>query len=200
MNSQNLQNVAALLREALSQGKTPYLTVTSNSMSPLLRRGDQIGLSACHLQNLKPGDLIVLNDGDQLTTHRFWGTYERDGNAWLLTRGDRPLKFDPPWPAGQYVGQAIVRRRGNRALWLDRGAGRWLNARLNQLARLEGALFGHPTVNIPQPSRSLLQRFLIHVTRRVLFLYAALLTLLCTALGSSKEEQHPAVLTRSSYR
>jgi hypothetical protein len=205
MDSQNLQTVSTLLREALSKGKTPYLTVTSNSMSPLLRRGDQIGLSFCQIENLTAGDLVVMTGGEQLTTHRFWGTYERDGRIWLLTRGDRPLIFDPPWTAEQYLGRAAVRRRDKRSLWLDHGTGGWLNARLNQLARLEGALFGHPfgqpAANTPRPSRSLLQRLLVQFTRRALLAGATLLALVCTALGSTiEEENNPVVLTQSSHR
>lgn len=203
MDSPNLETVTRLLQEAMSRGKMPFLTVTSNSMSPLLRRGDQIGLSAPDAESLAAGDVIVLQTGDHFTTHRYWETHEDSGRSWLLTRGDRLLMFDPPWSPEQYIGRVVVRRRGGRTLWLDRGAGRWLNARLNGVARLERRLIGYRAVNLTPSKRSLSQWILPWFMRRALLGYAIILSAVCAASGSRSridEEKTAVVLTPSSHR
>lgn len=172
----------------------PFLTVTSNSMSPLLRKGDLVGLTAPAVEQLAAGDIIVLTGSGHFTTHRYWNSQFAGGRNWLVTRGDRPLKFDPPWSQEQYVGRVVVRRRGRRALWLDRGPGRWLNARLSDLARLEGKLFARRAGDtVTQPLTS--------PARRVLLGYAVLLTTACAALGSRVYSEGTAVaLTQNSHR
>ncbi|MCA9990591.1 MAG: S26 family signal peptidase, partial [Anaerolineales bacterium] len=65
--------VAELLQESLQRGQTPFVTITSNSMAPLLRRGDQIGLEALPAGQLRPGDIILLRAPGELVCHRYWG-------------------------------------------------------------------------------------------------------------------------------
>lgn len=147
----NLQHgvVVRLLREGMSKGTIPFLTVTSNSMSPLLRQGDEVGLKSVRTSELRDGDVLVLQQQDGFMTHRFWGTLQKKGQTMLLTRGDRVQHFDQPWEAKQLVGRVVVRRRGQKLLWLDRGHGRRLNGWLARLARWENRLFSgsHPAAS-----------------------------------------------------
>lgn len=139
----NLQHgvVVGLLKEGMARGTIPFLTVTSNSMSPLLRKGDEVGLRSVVTSELRVGDVLVLQERDGFMTHRYWGTIQEKGQTKLLTRGDRVLQFDRPWAAQQLVGRVVVRRRGHERLWLDRGRGRRLNSWLTRLARWENRLF-----------------------------------------------------------
>lgn len=139
----NLQHstLVGLLKEGMAKGTIPFLTVTSNSMSPLLRKGDQVGLRPVGTSELRAGDVLVLQERDGFMTHRFWGTIQEKGQTMLLTRGDRVLHFDRPWAAQQLLGRVVVRRRSQKLLWLDRGRGRRLNGWLARLARWENRIF-----------------------------------------------------------
>ncbi|MGH2536910.1 MAG: hypothetical protein ACRDHL_05930 [Candidatus Promineifilaceae bacterium] len=133
----NPELLAQVLRESLAKGKRPYVTVAGESMAPLLRRGDQVGLAPAELDALRPGDVIVYQGPYELTSHRYWGRSAEDSRPLLLTRGDRPAAFDAPAPADALVGRVVARRRCQRVLALDSGPGGWLNRRLADLARLE---------------------------------------------------------------
>lgn len=133
--------IADLLRRALAGGQQPWLTITSNSMLPLLARGDQIQLAACSAETLPPGEIIVVVAADALLAHRYWRSVTQGGQTCLITRGDRPLSPDPPWPAAACLGRVVARRRGTRTLALTSGPGRRLNAHLAGLAHFEEATF-----------------------------------------------------------
>ncbi|NCF65610.1 MAG: S24 family peptidase [Anaerolineaceae bacterium] len=51
--------LADLLKESIQQGTTPSLTVVGDSMSPLLRSGDQVGLQIAVLSQLQAGQIII---------------------------------------------------------------------------------------------------------------------------------------------
>jgi signal peptidase I len=134
--------VSGLLRQSLMEGKQPYVTVASNSMLPLLRRGDQIQLSGVPPEELQPGDIIVLGAPAELTVHRFWGFQRGKGEPGLLTKGDHLIYFDPSVPAVALIGRVIRRQRRNRQLDLTDGIGRWLNQRISDAVALELHLLG----------------------------------------------------------
>lgn len=136
--------LAEMLRESLRQGQTPRLTVSSNSMAPLLRRDDQITLEAVTVGALRIGDIITVASVSQVMTHRFWGVTDDSGQVCLLTRGDRPLVFDAPWPAEALIGRVNGRLRHNRHLSLGAGPGCWLNRQLCRLAQREVDWWGRP--------------------------------------------------------
>lgn len=140
MTNPELSIVASLLQDSLVAGHIPYLTVTSGSMAPLLRIGDQVGMQQVALEHLRLGDIVVVCHLDVLLTHRFYGMRhnaagELDG--YYVTRGDRLRGYDPVWNKHQLVGRVVVRRRGGQLMWLDYGRGLWLNRRLAQLAQVE---------------------------------------------------------------
>lgn len=129
-----------MLKESMARGQTPSLTLTSSSMRPLLHAGDQVQIEAAKLDALHVGDIVTLVDADnatQLLTHRFWGARSQSGEAKLVTRGDRPLLFDPPLPAHRLVGRVIARQRGDSRLPLNDGIGRRLNCILARIADAE---------------------------------------------------------------
>ncbi|MFQ5398493.1 MAG: hypothetical protein ACE5E7_02735 [Anaerolineae bacterium] len=132
--------LAEMLREGLQSGRLPRLTVTSNSMAPLLRVGDQITLEPVSTVDLKPGDIITLALEEELLTHRFWGTAVINGREQLITSGDRPLVPDTPSAAAQLLGR-VTARRCRRTLLLNQGIGAWLNCHLAWLSKVERRLW-----------------------------------------------------------
>lgn len=191
MSSPTVAHVVALLEEGLAQGRMPFLSVTSHSMFPLLQQGDEIGVQTIALEQINVGDVIVVHDESHFTTHRFWGTVQDREQAYLVTRGDRSLSYDAPWPAQQLLGRVTVRRRNGTQLWLDKGRGRLLNRWLTTLARweerivavsgrtagqgpLHSALHGH----VRPPARRSWPRRII---RRAFLVWAQFLTLVVDA-------------------
>jgi len=135
----NAAALADVLRMSIEQGHQPTLTVTSNSMMPLLMRGDQVTLTAVPPTGPRPGDVITFLSlsGQDLMTHRFWQTVMQDGRPYFQTRGDRPLQFDPLLPPEQVIGRVEQRQRNGRILTISSGAGAKLNHHLARLAQWE---------------------------------------------------------------
>ena len=150
MRDENIPQLADMLRESLANGRRPRLAITSNSMSPLLRVGDQIILADTPLSQLNPGDIITIETDQHLLTHRFWFNQ----NTSLITRGDRCLDYDPPVRKEKYIGRAIIRKRNGKYLKIETGFGKWLNDHLSWLVVLESKLFsGSPLQTNPVAGR-----------------------------------------------
>ena len=110
--------VAEMLRESLQYGASPSLTVVSNSMSPLLRSGDQVVLSSVGPRQIEAGQTITFVTADDrriLITHRVAGSVAGNGNSTVSTFGDRSLLFDPPVAVEDVIGQVVCRRRNGRS-------------------------------------------------------------------------------------
>jgi hypothetical protein len=167
--------MAELLRESLTRGKQPLLTVTSNSMAPLVYRGDRISIEEVQVTTLQPGDVVVYTDSDSLNSHRYWRSTGDAGTVRLLTKGDRQRCFDTPWPANQLVGRVVSRRRGHNRLPLTSGYGRWLNRQLARLAAFEMAWLGAADGEAGLGER---------VARRLVYSVAAVLTTVATLLAT----------------
>lgn len=125
-----------LLLQSLESGSRPFLTVTSNSMAPLIRQGDQIQVTFTDLQALKVGDIIVVHDSEGYLAHRYWSSSSTDGTDYLLLRGDRLKQFDPPHLASNLIGRVNARRRNGHTLELGQGIGRRLNLLLQKISML----------------------------------------------------------------
>lgn len=184
--------LADLLRDGLEDGEQPRLTIISDSMTPLLKVGDQVILAAASAENLTAGEIIVVAESHNMLTHRFWQTLDHAGNRYLITRGDRPTAYDAPHIASALLGRVIARVRNGQVLALDSGKGRKLNQTLGKLAAFENRHFAnadhHPLTwetlsNIDsrllgQQWNSAGRRMLRQTTYWLLKRYAQLLTLL----------------------
>ena len=137
MNRVDSRLIGELLTESLGRGLQPVLTISSGSMRPLLRRGDEVIIENAAWEGLVAGDIIVLRRPAALFTHRFWGTVTTSAGAWLTTRGDRSASFDRPVLPEAYVGRVAARRRNGRILFLDSGPGARANRRLTRLGAQE---------------------------------------------------------------
>lgn len=125
-----------LLREALARGEPVSLVVASDSMRPLLRRGDRVIIAPVVAADLERGDLVTLHDGSpsgSLLTHRYYGQIASVPPL-LVTRGDRVLRFDAPASPERLIGRVLARQRGGHTLSLLGGPGAALNSRLGALA------------------------------------------------------------------
>lgn len=189
--------IAMMLRQSLSEGQHPHLTIISDSMAPLLRTGDKVQLSQATANDLQTGDIAVFETDHVLMTHRFWGRMPRPDGPRLVTRGDRPMAFDPPWDPNQLVGRVTARQRRERQLTLDRGPGQYLNRLIAFLLRGEHAFlirFRPPTGRPPTDlewagfvtytNYFKERRWTMRLTRRLVYVVNSLLTSFVSAFAA----------------
>ncbi|MBE2197015.1 MAG: hypothetical protein IAE79_00295 [Anaerolinea sp.] len=165
--------LANMLQESLRHNQRPTLTISSDSMLPLLRRGDQVTLEPVAPAQLQPGDIITCLHNAHLLTHRYWDTAVSATQPHLHTRGDRSLQADAPTPTTDLIGRVTQRTRGKRTLSLQTGAGLWLNRALANLARREWQWLANAAT--PQPT------WRVRALHRAVLLYGSLLTWLAAA-------------------
>lgn len=95
-------NEAVLLRQALLADQPVPVRVVSGSMAPFLRPGDTVWVRPARLNELRPGEIVVVEERPgQLLTHRL---VQIEADC-FLTRGDRFILFDTPWPHSALVGR-----------------------------------------------------------------------------------------------
>lgn len=157
MANHDLALLTGLLKDGMTAGQMPFLRVSSGSMQPLLRVGDEVGVHPVTVEQLQPGDIVVVAEPTQMLTHRFWKRQGAGARPSFLTRGDRVLSYDRVWTADQLLGRAVARRRQDRILWLDYGPGYWLNRTLAQVSRYEGKMLNITPLKQPPSRRSPLQ-------------------------------------------
>ncbi|GAP62813.1 hypothetical protein ARMA_1236 [Ardenticatena maritima] len=101
---QTSRDLITLVAETLQHGHVVTLTVVSGSMRPALRVGDRVRVEPATPATVRFGDVVVLDTGDDLLTHRFLGW--RQGR--MLTKGDALMAADtfprPPRLIGRVVG------------------------------------------------------------------------------------------------
>ncbi len=186
--------VAELLRDGMKRGQRPYLTITSGSMRPLLHIGDEVQLEPVYPAELQVGDIVTVVAPVTLLTHRFYGWIEREGENWLLTRGDRFLTFDSLWHPEHLVGRVFARRRQHQRLLL-RGEGRsgWIGRHVAHIAAAEGHLFSPPNTpeGLPSPPlpRQSASSLLVVQIRRLIYLWITLVVGLLGSKSKSRKEK-----------
>ncbi len=88
---------------------TLRVRVVSNSMSPWLRAGDQVQVTACKPEDVTPGDLLVVIGNDNTwQTHRFVCLTPQG----LVLKGDANPWCDPPVPPAHLIGRVSGVWRG----------------------------------------------------------------------------------------
>ena len=99
-------------------------------MAPCLRSGDLVELAPTDSEVLRPGEIIVVSKGESLICHRFVRRFEQEMSQWVVTKGDRVLREDPPLPAKQVIGRLakiLKPRIFDQLTWrVKRRAGRFL--------------------------------------------------------------------------
>lgn len=138
MMDQDALPLADMLRESLQRESAVQLTVTSRSMSPLLDRGDVVGLAPVADERLQPGTIITFErsaDPFDIVTHRIVASWrDENGELVFVARGDRALQFDRPLRLQHIVGWVSWRSRKGRVLDLERNPGRWLSRQQHLLS------------------------------------------------------------------
>ncbi len=97
------------------------LRIVSGSMYPAVRAGDLLQVAPMPAEELQPGDILLCHNQGQLICHRLVRRYANIGKLYVVTKGDRSSKCDPPLAANQVLGRVVRLRRGSwlRYIWLS---------------------------------------------------------------------------------
>jgi signal peptidase I len=125
--------ILASLKEALSAGLSPRLTVISESMSPLLTKGDIAVVTPWDPSKGQVGDIIVFENDCELTTHR---VIICRGHT-VLTRGDNAVKADPVLEGDHILGSVKEIHKSSQMIDLETNAWKWTNYLAGKLSYLQ---------------------------------------------------------------
>ena len=126
-----------LARASLQGHSTLRLRVISSSMLPTLHPADVVVVQSVPLESLRRGDLIVIQHGAELITHRLVTIGAR---GWR-TKGDNCVAADPVWPAAIMLGRVAAIERGARLIDLQDRRWQRLNRWLGGLNWLQTSLY-----------------------------------------------------------
>ena len=118
---------------AAEEPRPARLTVTSDSMRPLLRVGDGVVVQPIDPHALQPGDVIVVRRGGDWITHRLVTVDER---GWH-THGDNTRCGDEAASAAQIVGRVIAIERNGQTIDLLQPRWRAIDRRINRVQRAQ---------------------------------------------------------------
>jgi hypothetical protein len=94
-------NYAEAVQEALARRRSAIVRISGYAMYPLLKHGTQVEVQPTALESLRPGDLIVFNNGREVICRRLLRV--RGRLCWV--KGDASLSADPPVTASQVMGR-----------------------------------------------------------------------------------------------
>ena len=94
--------IPVILTHTLSTDN-PLLTVTSQSMWPVLKRGDLIFIKGTDLEDIKVGSVIVFRHGEGMAVHRVTMI---EGQT-ITTKGDANVGEDNPITSDDVVGRVV---------------------------------------------------------------------------------------------
>jgi signal peptidase I len=113
-----------------------WVRAASSSMSPLIRRGDQLRLGALEPGRVRAGTIVAFRRDGALIVHRVLG----EKPAGLVTKGDALVDADEPISTRELLARvAAIRSPGGRSIDLDRRPWPWIGAVLATVARICGA-------------------------------------------------------------
>ncbi len=90
--------------EMLREGRTVELPATGWSMRPLIAPGGVVRVAPASIDDVRPGDIVVVDLGGELVCHRL--RYVACGR--VVTRGDNTLDDDPAVPTDAVIGRVDI--------------------------------------------------------------------------------------------
>ena len=130
----------------LSDGNPVRFWVISNSMKPLLQIGDAAIVEAVTFNELKIGDVIVVQRKDDYLTHRL---IYKSQKKWL-TKGDNNLMPDHSAQTDKIAGKVIQIRRSEKEINLRTRKWQFINPLIARISFFEWKFFlVHRYLRIP---------------------------------------------------
>lgn len=130
-----------LIDDCLQAGRAVRLTITTGSMMPMLRPGDQVIVCVARPEELRRGDIVLMQLGDSRVVHRLIGWRSVDGVQHLITKGDDARVADAICAPGNLCGIIMVIERNSHRMNLRTRGARALSHLLALLSRAESEIY-----------------------------------------------------------
>lgn len=114
--------LSELWEELLIERETCWGRVVSDSMYPMIKRGDQVLVQRALLDKVRFGDIVVFRKNGELTTHRVLGKREISGECHFLEKGDASLQSSLV-PAKNIIGRVSIIRNSGKTVQTISGSG-----------------------------------------------------------------------------
>jgi hypothetical protein len=111
--------IAALYIEAVRKGQPLWFRVTSGSMYPMLRIGEQVRIEPAIAEQIQVGEIAAFETGEGLVIHRIVQRRQEHAGIQLVEMSDvhfRARQVD----SGAVVGRVVAIRQGNTRIDLQR--------------------------------------------------------------------------------
>ena len=112
-----------LFKEKIAKDKEFRLKVFGNSMKPFIEDGDIIGVKKVDYKGISIGDVILYYVDKKVFAHRILYKRRRDGEEFLIVKGDFVSSFDFKVQPEQVLGKVVKIEKKEREIRLEnRGA------------------------------------------------------------------------------
>jgi signal peptidase I len=134
------QNVSSLIlnelwEELLYKEGVRWGMVISNSMYPVIRRGNQVLVEKATAGDIRFGDIFVFKNNGSLVTHRMLGTRKVREQLYVVEKGDALLHADLV-PVESIIGKVSTIRMRNGKIRKLTGANRLTSLILSAVSRI----------------------------------------------------------------
>lgn len=130
-----------LLNTFLQTGRPVCFTVTTTSMMPLIKPGDQVIVEAVSQDQWRLGDIALIRLGDAWLVHRLIDRQIKVDKEFWLTKGDNVPSADRLWSNDELHGIMILVQKTDCRLDLRLRRIRIANFALSVISRLENRVF-----------------------------------------------------------
>ena len=116
------------IRQHLSKEKSVLMSVSSCSMRPVFKEGDQIEVRKVNINDIVVGDVIVFSRNLRIFTHRVVKlVVGANAGIRLRTKGDMTLMFDRCVKLEELMGVVVSRQHRNNRVYFDAWTWRLFN-------------------------------------------------------------------------
>lgn len=138
LTTRALKNTAnELIDTRLHMGGTVQFTIPTWSMFPTLSPGDQVIVRRVHADDMRLGEIVLLQAGGVWLAHRLIGRHSANGSPLLITKGDNCVQPDLPWQAAQLSGIVTAVQYNGREVSLVSPRARLISTLLARLSRAQ---------------------------------------------------------------
>ena len=133
--------ISQLLKEQINRGEKIQFKVTSKSMRPLIRVGDEVIVDKIIPSTLQPGEIILFERGNVFCTHRFIRRIKKNNRISFVTKGDNLARFDPPITENVILGKVVTIKHNSKRIDLTSSTYNLLNKTLAKAFTFQWFIF-----------------------------------------------------------
>lgn len=114
------------IRAMLQRGRTVSAVLVGNSMLPTIKDGDAFTVAAVGAASLEPGDILMVQRGENCITHRVVSVSRSGSACQLFLKGDSNFRRDPVVDFSQVIGKVVAIESRRIDTPSERRKSRWI--------------------------------------------------------------------------